>query len=291
MVWDKDMPTERISEHKLDVSLSNVKYAQIAPYLGLNPMRRGTDMKKLQVFRSRIPNALFEEIANDISLAERHYGDPENHENEKARSRFLTSIFNRIVGLFRGAIVNKPEVLLESKSSRKGRIGHRFYTLGVASVVFIEVKKQSATPRTSGVMIQHESEGHFFAAERLLDWFLMGFINGVRAVQSFEETMYRDSVRDETSVAYWDITLTKAEEALWALQETARHGVALLSESTESIPKGYLATSGVLENQHWNVCFEASAESRSQAGIMQQVIRTASASGSTPRGSAKKGRD
>lgn len=121
-------------------------------------------MLGLEIFRSLIPNRLFQEILADLSLAEKQYGPMLTHDNEEARSRFLSfvsisalfqvslvnntnikQLFNRIVSLFGSAIVNKPEGLLKSKFSKRGRIEHHFVSVGLISVVFIEVKKELST--------------------------------------------------------------------------------------------------------------------------------------------------
>ncbi|KAL2808123.1 hypothetical protein BJX63DRAFT_52070 [Aspergillus granulosus] len=80
----------RISAQKLEVSFSNITYKQVAPYVWLDPSAAGVDMLELEVFRSRIPNHLFQEILADLSLAEKQYGPMLTHDNEEARSRFLS---------------------------------------------------------------------------------------------------------------------------------------------------------------------------------------------------------
>ena len=48
------------------------------------------------------------------------------------------------MSLFKNAVVNKPEKLLNSDLARRGgRIQHHFYALGVVSVLLIEVKMPS----------------------------------------------------------------------------------------------------------------------------------------------------
>lgn len=59
----------------------------------------------------------------------------------------VTPVLNPLVGLFGIAITNKPEGLLESKFSKRGRIEHRFVSVGSISVVFIEVKKEVSTSK------------------------------------------------------------------------------------------------------------------------------------------------
>ena len=43
--------------------------------------------------------------------------------------------------LFRSAIINTPEGLLDSEFTRKGRIEHHFYAMDSISIIFIEIKK------------------------------------------------------------------------------------------------------------------------------------------------------
>ena len=50
-------------------------------------------------------------------------------------------LFSEIVCLFRSAIINKPEGLLESELTKRGRIEHHFYAMDSVSIVFVEVGK------------------------------------------------------------------------------------------------------------------------------------------------------
>ena len=49
--------------------------------------------------------------------------------------------------LFGNAITNKPEGLLDSEFTRRGRIEHHFCTMSSVGIVFIEVKKSWALGR------------------------------------------------------------------------------------------------------------------------------------------------
>jgi hypothetical protein len=103
---------------------------------------------------------IFRKIYADVDKASVQYGKMEAHDNEEARSRFITSVgcslyhvptsdpdtrylqfFSEIICLFGSTVVNKPEGLLDSEFTRKGRIEHHFYAMGPVSIVFIEVKK------------------------------------------------------------------------------------------------------------------------------------------------------
>ena len=108
----------RISIEKLPASFGNVRYADVAPYFWLDPDANGRDIRKLDVFRSRLPLDIFRKIYLDVDQAAVQYGRMESHDNEEARSRFITSIFSRIVCLFGSAVVNKPEGLLDSEFTK-----------------------------------------------------------------------------------------------------------------------------------------------------------------------------
>jgi hypothetical protein len=147
----------------LPASFSNVKYREIAPYCWLDPGAKGSDIRKLEVFRSRLPKDVFREIYGDVRLASFQYGRMEHHSNEETRSRYIASVsrtkfpirlnlthlqfFSRVVSLFGCAIINNPEGLLEAEFTKKGRIEHHFCSMNSVSIVFIEVKKTYAMGR------------------------------------------------------------------------------------------------------------------------------------------------
>ncbi|KAE8380167.1 hypothetical protein BDV26DRAFT_258102 [Aspergillus bertholletiae] len=131
----------QISAKKLEVSFSNKTYKEIAPFVWLEPNKAGHDMVRLDIFRSRIPTTMFRDIIRDVDDALTQYGPLDFHDNEEARSRFISSLFVRIVCVFNSLVVNKPETLLEGEPTRKGRIEHHFVALDSVSIVFVEVKK------------------------------------------------------------------------------------------------------------------------------------------------------
>jgi hypothetical protein len=131
----------QISFSRLPASFSNVKYKEVAPYVWLDPSAEGSDILPLKTLRSRIPADLFGDICMDVDIAMEQYGRLEDHGNEEARSRFITSLFSRIVSLFGHAVTNNPEGLLESEFAKKGRREHHFIAVKSASIVFIEVKR------------------------------------------------------------------------------------------------------------------------------------------------------
>jgi hypothetical protein len=131
----------RISTVKLLASFSKAKYSDVAPYVWLDPSVKGSDIRLLDTFRSRIPVDIFRRIHADVNKAILQYGRMASHNNEEARSRFIASFFSEIVCLFGSAVVNKPEGLLDAKFTKKGRIEHHFYAFHSVSIVFLGIKK------------------------------------------------------------------------------------------------------------------------------------------------------
>jgi len=56
-----------------DVSFSKVAYRDIAPRVGLDPLLKGNDMQTFDIVMNQ-------------------YGEPRDHKNEEARSRFLAPV-------------------------------------------------------------------------------------------------------------------------------------------------------------------------------------------------------
>ncbi|KAF8697211.1 hypothetical protein AX14_001424 [Amanita brunnescens Koide BX004] len=71
-----------------NVSFSKVAYRDIAPRVGLDPLLKGNDMQTFDIRRARIPTALFKAIVEDLDVVMNQYGEPRDHENGEARSRF-----------------------------------------------------------------------------------------------------------------------------------------------------------------------------------------------------------
>ena len=89
---------------------------------------------------ARLPESVYSEILTDLQVVSWQYGPLKRHINEEARARFLAGYFNRIVALFSGLLLNKPEEILEGRITTKGRVEYLFKTYGGITVVFIEVK-------------------------------------------------------------------------------------------------------------------------------------------------------
>ena len=79
-------------ENNLEVSISNVKYVDIAPLVGLDPIHQGLDIPSFKMFRARLPNDVFHHIVRDLQVFSAQYGPVGQHPNEEARSRFLSAV-------------------------------------------------------------------------------------------------------------------------------------------------------------------------------------------------------
>jgi len=110
----------------------------------LNPDAATANFNKLPIYRSRIPMNLLKNIVKDVQKAEIQYGNLTEHDNEKARSRFLAALFGPIICLFKTYITKNPVQLLYGITS-KGQIEHQYVALGSIIVVFVQVKKEMAS--------------------------------------------------------------------------------------------------------------------------------------------------
>jgi hypothetical protein len=79
-------------EDGLTVSLSRVKFRDVARFVGLDHTRLLRDIGTFELHRSRIPTALFRSIVQDIDMMLVQYGPPTDHETEEATSRFLSPV-------------------------------------------------------------------------------------------------------------------------------------------------------------------------------------------------------
>ena len=148
-------------EGSLSVSLSNVQYVDIAPFVGLNPNRNLNDIATFDLYRSRIPTSLFRSIVQDMDVLLHQYGPPYEHETEEATSQFLSpvrrtllllllllrsysdrcsQIFNRLFVQFGFAFRNLPESILDGRVTTRGRIEYHFKAFGSVGALFIEAR-------------------------------------------------------------------------------------------------------------------------------------------------------
>jgi hypothetical protein len=74
------------------VSFSNVKYVDIAPKVGLDPLLEGQDIAAFPMYRARLTNDIFKQILQNIEDFSMQYGHMGSHKNEEARSRFLSAV-------------------------------------------------------------------------------------------------------------------------------------------------------------------------------------------------------
>jgi hypothetical protein len=162
LILGTDLGSNRIAsiEDRLNISFSNVKYREIAAFVGLEPNRISNDIEIFGLHRSRIPTGLFKLIVEDIDLMLVQYGPPIEHQNEEVRSRFLSpvsanhfsdhrpptnskfysEIFNRLIAVYGFAYRNLPESTIKGRITIKGRVEYYFQTMGSIPVFFIEIK-------------------------------------------------------------------------------------------------------------------------------------------------------
>ena len=76
----------------LDISFSKVTYVDIAPRVGLEPVRRGGDILSFEMFHARLPSDIFYKIIEDVEIFSAQYGDMDHHENEEGRARYLSAV-------------------------------------------------------------------------------------------------------------------------------------------------------------------------------------------------------
>jgi hypothetical protein len=64
----------------------------IAPRVGLDPVRDGSDIPPFDMHYARLPNVIFNQIVRDLQVYAAQYGPMRKHKNEEARSRFLSAV-------------------------------------------------------------------------------------------------------------------------------------------------------------------------------------------------------
>ncbi|KAN0132310.1 hypothetical protein V8E53_009874 [Lactarius tabidus] len=124
---------------------SNVRFREIAPYVGLDPDWGLLNIPTFDLNRSRIPTSLFKDIVEDMDVLLPQYGNLRDHVTEEARSRFLSPIFNRLVAEFGRAIRNTPELLMKGRITTRGRIEYHFQAFNNMALVFVEAKLKIGT--------------------------------------------------------------------------------------------------------------------------------------------------
>ena len=88
---------DRISSLEDGLNVSKVKYADIAPFVGLDADQDLYDITTFDLYRSRIPTSLFRSIVQDMDLLLHQYGPPVDHRTEEATSRFLAPVGRTVV--------------------------------------------------------------------------------------------------------------------------------------------------------------------------------------------------
>jgi hypothetical protein len=110
------------------------KYTQSAPSIKFDPQCLREDLKSLDLHESRVPNELFQQILDDMSLAQRQYGEMPYATTEEGISRYFAAAYSRIVALFGGALVNRPQM------GKAARIENRFEVLSVQTALLVQTR-------------------------------------------------------------------------------------------------------------------------------------------------------
>lgn len=76
----------------LNVSFSEVKYENIAPFVNLDPHADAEDAKTFLINRARIPTRDFKNIVEEMQRLGSQYRRPQDHANEEARSRYIAGV-------------------------------------------------------------------------------------------------------------------------------------------------------------------------------------------------------
>ena len=80
------------SEQGLQVNFSNVRYRDIAPFIGLDHLKVFCDAETFELHRSHIPTQLLKCIVQDLDMMLTQYGPLDAHQTEQTRSRFLSPV-------------------------------------------------------------------------------------------------------------------------------------------------------------------------------------------------------
>jgi len=79
-------------DESLKFSFSQIKFSDIAEYVGLEHEQKLKDLGTFDLYRSRIPTQLFRSIVEDMDLLTIQYGPLPDQRNEETRSRFLAPV-------------------------------------------------------------------------------------------------------------------------------------------------------------------------------------------------------
>ncbi|KAF8632531.1 hypothetical protein AX17_004817 [Amanita inopinata Kibby_2008] len=138
--FSPDSLRDALLDQGFDVSFSRVKYHQVAPFVGLEPAKQLFDIGTFELHRSRIPTDLFKSIIKDMDLLLMQYRSLGRRDTEEATSRFLSPIFNRLIGEFGFAFRNAPESIIKGRISMNGRIEYYLRAFGSVSILVMELK-------------------------------------------------------------------------------------------------------------------------------------------------------
>ncbi|KAI9444986.1 hypothetical protein H4582DRAFT_871001 [Lactarius indigo] len=85
-------------ERGLNINFSNVKYRDVAPFVGLDRIRHFYDAPSFDLCRSRIPTALFKDVVMEMDVPLFQYGTLRNHNTEETRFLSIQNTQESLMG-------------------------------------------------------------------------------------------------------------------------------------------------------------------------------------------------
>ncbi|KAF9007543.1 hypothetical protein BDQ17DRAFT_1350851 [Cyathus striatus] len=99
------------------------------------------DFGDLDLYRSKLPLRVVEEICEGLRRSILQFGVPESLlDNETAMWLFTAPLFRRLVYVFQGLIHDKPELIVNSSQLRGGKLLNRLEIFGSISMVILQMK-------------------------------------------------------------------------------------------------------------------------------------------------------
>ncbi|KAH0556813.1 hypothetical protein GP486_005397 [Trichoglossum hirsutum] len=232
---------------KLDKSLSQIKYSDIAPYVSLDPIEAGDDICRMELFRSRLPLAEFLTISHDVEKAETQYGVMPEHGS-------ISIIFIEVKRDIGGG-ANRLDVLAQvlaeclmcdfQNSKRNLWVPILAIFGDGGQFEFLVYNSIEKTVHSSGVtagVVNHDglfTESLKIVTEWIFDYFLMGYINALRAFVHKSQIKAEKEGKKRMSTENWVNALSKAERALYLGRRAAKLGAeAKYTEAEEIATKG-----------------------------------------------------
>lgn len=139
-------------------SFSKITWIEVYPFffssLDTSMYSDHRSIQTYQLYRSRIPIEIFEEIAQQLDRSRRNLGERRTLANEAAVQLYMNPIPETILSLFRGRLNNMPEHMYHGTIAGSGRCEFSITFHGRLTLLFIEVKhKLSYNPQEHSKMV------------------------------------------------------------------------------------------------------------------------------------------